>query len=338
MKKKLFWTIAGCAAVLLIVHFVVKRESAEPVPEYVFTYAENHPEDYPTTAGAYRFAALVEEKTNGRIRIIVKAKGELGDEKAIIRQLGFGGVDFTRVSISPLADDIPKLNVLQFPYLYRNSEHMWQILDGELGREFLDAFEGSDMVALSWYDAGARSFYNSVRPIHSPGDMKGLRIRVQESTLMEEIIHALGAIPLPLAYGDVYSGLEKGIIDGAENNWPSYESTGHYEVAGYYTVDEHTRVPEVQLCAKATWEKLSEEDREIIRSCAQESALYERQLWKEREEKSRELVISRGVQVQELTGEEKEKFRAAVSGLEERFCGEYTALIEKIRETGKKEE
>lgn len=333
MKKKIIGSVICILLLFLLVDYIVKTGNREQCPEFVFTYAENHPEDYPTTLGAYRFAQLVEERTGGRIRIIVRAKGELGDEKAVIRQLRFGGIDFTRVSLSPLADDIPKLNVLQMPFLYRDSEHMWKVLDGEIGNEFLKAFSGSDMVALAWYDAGARNFYNSVKPIHSVEDMRGLKIRVQESSLMEDAVNALGAIAMPIAYGDVYSDLEKGVIDGAENNWPSYESTGHYEVAGYYTVDEHTRVPEVQLCAEATWNKLSEEDKEIILECAGESAVYEREVWVEREKQSKEIVENSGIEVIELSAEEKKEFEEAVSGVYETYCEEYMDIIKKIKQT-----
>ena len=213
----------------------------------------------------------------------------------MIEQLQFGGVDFARVSLSPLSEFVPELNVLQLPYLYTGAEHMWKVLEGEIGDSFLGSFEGSSLVALSWYDAGARNFYNSVRPIEKLEDMKGLTIRVQESELMSDSIRALGAVPKQMAYGEVYSGLQTGEIDGAENNWPSYESTRHYEVARYYTIDEHTRVPELQLAAQSTWDKLPEEYRTIITQCAKESARYERSLWKEREAQSEQISVKQAV-------------------------------------------
>ena len=220
-----------------------KGAGEENVPEFVLTYAENQAEDYPTTQGAYRFAELVKQRTGGKVEILINAEGILGDERTVIEQLQFGGVDFARVSLSPLSEFVPELNVLQLPYLYTGAEHMWKVLEGEIGDSFLGSFEGSSLVALSWYDAGARNFYNSVRPIEKLEDMKGLTIRVQESELMSDSIRVLGAVPKQMAYGEVYSGLQTGEIDGAENNWPSYESTRHYEVARYYTIDEHTRVP-----------------------------------------------------------------------------------------------
>ena len=162
-----------------------QREGAgeENVPEFVLTYAENQAEDYPTTQGAYRFAELVKQRTGGKVEILINAEGILGDERTVIEQLQFGGVDFARVSLSPLSEFVPELNVLQLPYLYTGAEHMWKVLEGEIGDSFLGSFEGSSLVALSWYDAGARNFYNSVRPIEKLEDMKGLTIVFRSRSL-----------------------------------------------------------------------------------------------------------------------------------------------------------
>lgn len=311
-----------------------KKADGVPEPEFVLTYAENQPEDYPTTQGAYRFAELVRERTNGRIEIQISPAGELGDEQAVVKQLQFGGIDFVRVSLSILADDFPALNVLQLPYLYRDAAHMWKVLDGEIGADMMKTFEGSGMRALSWYDAGARSFYTTQKPVHTPGDMAGMRVRVQPSGLMEDVVRALGAEPVPMVYSDVYSALQTGVIDAAENNWPSYESMEHYRVARYFTVDEHTRIPELQLVSEQTWEKLGEEDREILLTCAQESAVYERTLWEERAKESEEKVRAAGCVVIELTEQEKEAFQEAVLPLYQSYCGDYGDQIQAILELG----
>lgn len=301
-------------------------------PEFVFRYAENQPQDYPTTQGAYKFAELVKEKTNGRIDVQVYHGAQLGDEKSVIEQLQFGGIDFTRVSLSPLAEFSKELNVLQLPYLYRDGAHMWKVLEGEIGDQFLTGVESSGMIGLSWYDAGARNFYNSQREVKSLDDMKGLKIRVQESEMMMDMAKALGAEPTPMAYGEVYSSLQTGVIDGAENNWPSYESTSHYEVAKYFCIDEHTRVPEMQLVSKMTMDKLTPEDQQIIRDCAKESALYERELWAAREKESEEKVKAGGAVITELTPEVKQSFQDAVAPLYEKFAADYMDIVNKIRE------
>lgn len=247
-------------------------------------------------------------------------------------QMQYGGIDFARVSLSQLAEYIPELNVLQMPYLYSDSDHMWKVLDGRIGSDFLEKVSKSELIGLSWYDAGARNFYNSKKPITCLEDMAGMRIRVQESEVMVDMVEALGATALPIPYADVYSALERGTVDGAENNWPSYEAMNHYEVAKYYTVDEHNRVPEMQICSKHTWNKLSEDDRQMILECAKESALYERKLWKEREADSKEIALKQGVEVVELSAAEKKRFQEAVMGVYEKYCADYMDVIEQIIE------
>ena len=215
---------------------------AEPI---VFRLAENQPEDYPTTLGDKEFARLVEERTNGRIKIEVYSGGQLGDEKSIAEQIQFGAIDFARLSLSPLTEHEKSMGVLMLPYLYRDKEHMFKVLEGTVGEKILSNLEAkAGIVGLGWLDAGSRNFYNTEREIKTPADMKGLKIRVQETALMMDLISALGASPVALAYGDVYSAMQTGVIDGAENNWPSFESSKHYEIAKYFTIDEHTRVPE----------------------------------------------------------------------------------------------
>lgn len=297
----------------------------------VLRYAEIQAQDYPTTQAAYKFAELVEQKTGGRIHIDVYHGGQLGDEKATIEQLVFGAIDFTRVSISPLSEFDKSLNVLSLPYLYKDAAQMWRVLDGDIGERFLTNVESAGLVGLSWYDAGARNFYNSKRPVTKLEDLKGLKIRVQESQIMMNMVSALGASATPMAYGEVYSGLQTGVIDGAENNWPSYDSVSHYEVAKYYCLDEHSRVPEMQLVSKITWDKFSDEDKKIIKECALESAKIERELWAEKEKASEEKVKAAGAVITELEAGEKEKFQAAMAPLYAQFGQGYESLIKDIQ-------
>ena len=333
-KSKIFagTLLAGMVIVILIAGMPKQKEVE---PKFVFSYAENQPQDYPTTLGAKRFAELVEERTNGEIRILVNAEGAMGTEAEVIEQLKYGGIDFARVSLSQLSEYIPKMNVLQMPYLYRDSAHMWSVLDGEIGDDFIELAQEYELVGLSWYDAGARCFYNSVKPITCLEDVKGMRIRVQESDLMADMVEALGASAWKITYGEVYASLERGTVDGAENNWPSYVSMMHDEVAKYWTTDEHTRVPEMQLCSAHTWEKLTEEQQQIILECAKESALYERKLWIEREAASREEAVAGGVLVVELSAEEKQRFQNAMMGVYEKYCGDHMDIIDQIIAVGK---
>ena len=171
--------ILACAVVAILIASMPKQKEVEP--KFVFSYAENQGEEYPTTLGAKYFSELVEKRTEGRIRILVQAEGTLGNEKEVILQMKYGGIDFARVSLSQLAEYAPELNVLQMPYLYEDSTHMWRVLDGEIGAKFLNGISDDELVGLSWYDAGARNFYNSKKPISCLEDMEGMKIRVQES-------------------------------------------------------------------------------------------------------------------------------------------------------------
>lgn len=327
MKRRAFLALclagllAGCGA-----------EKTEPVtPEFVLTYADNQPAGYPTTQGAERFAQLVQERTGGRVVIQVHSDAEYGTEQEIWEQLALGGVDFARLSLAIAADDLPKLNVLQLPYLYRDAAHMWRVLDGALGEDFLQEFTRRELVGLSWYDAGARSFY-AKQPIRSLNDLAGTTVRVQDSQIVLDMMKLLGSQPVTFAYSDVYSAFQTGKIDAAENNWPAYYRMDHYKVAPYYTVDEHSRVPEVQLASGRTWAQLPEEYQSILRQCARESAQYERQLWTEEEARARQSVLAAGCREITLSEEELEAFRTLVQPLYARYCSEELELVEAIQQ------
>ena len=332
--KKVYLVLGAAAVFLLAAGLFLFHRKKAVVPEYVFSYAENQTQDYPTTMGGIRFAELVEERTQGRIRIQVQAESVFGTEQEVIRQMRYGGIDFARISLAQVTDYIPEMKVLQLPYLYEDASHMWRVLDGEIGARFLQYPKQYDLIGLSWYDAGARNIYCSTKPVRTLEDMQGMYIRVQESEMMSEMMTALGAIPVQLSYDRVYAALERDQVDGAENNWSSYETMQHYEVAPYYTVDEHIRIPEIQICAKHTWEQLSEEDRTIILECAKESALYERKLWTEYEKTARKTVLENQVEEIVLSAEEKKKFQEAVKPIYEQYEADYGEDIAQIRALG----
>lgn len=319
-----------CLLLLLVLFCGCAPEEETVVPEFVLTYAENQAEEYPTTLAAVEFARLVEERTAGKVVIQVVPGGEFGTNQEVIAQMSFGGVDFTSVSISAVSDEFPILNVLQLPYLFRNSTHMWRILDGQIGTDFLEVFSEGDLVGLSWYDAGARSFY-CTEPILNASDLQGKVIRVQNSQMMFDMVTMLGAEPVNIAYSDVYAAFETEQIDVAENNWPSYQSQRHYRCAPFYTIDQHTRVPDVQLVSKRTWEQLPDDYREIIRECAREAALYQRELWVEQERRAQALALVHGTQAIQLSDQQIMEFRRLVEPLYEQYCSEYMDLIARIQ-------
>ena len=304
-------------------------DSASAEAPMVLRLAETHAADYPTTKGDYYFADLVKERTDGRITIEVYPSSQLGEEKPVIEQVQFGAIDFTRVSISPLSAFVPEFDALQMPYLYRNSDHMWKVLKSDIGREFLDGLEPANFVGLGWFESGARSFYNSRREVKVPADLKGMKIRVQQADIMVNMVNALGAVATPMPFGEVYSALQTGVIDGAENNWPSYFSTSHFEVAKYYTIDAHTRVPEIIIGSKISMDKLSAADREIIKKAAWDSMDYQRQQWADYVKVSEEKIRAAGNTITIIT--DNSAWQAAMQPMYDALSPELQDVVRKIR-------
>jgi len=233
-------------------------------PAREFRVADTQPADYPTVQALQYMAQIIEERSAGRHRLHVFHSRQLGEEKETIEQTRIGAIDLNRTNVAPIGSLVPVANVLSLPFLFRSFEHLHRVLDQGIGQEILAQFQPHGFVGLTFYDSGARSIYNSVRPVRSLADMKGLRIRVQQSSLMSDMIKALGADPVELPYGQVSTGLSTRLIDGAENNWPSYVTTGHYKLASYYTLTEHSMSPEVLVMSRPAWESLSGEDRDIF--------------------------------------------------------------------------
>jgi tripartite ATP-independent transporter DctP family solute receptor len=301
--------------------------------EITLRSSDTHPDGYPTVAAVQHMGELLKERSGGRIEVEVFHSAQLGEEKDTIEQTRFGVIDMNRVSLAPFNGLIPETAILSLPYLFRDVDHLHAVLDSEIGDEILAAFEPHGLVALAYFDPGARSFYNRTKPIKSIEDMKGLKFRVIQSDVFVDMVAALGANAVPMPYGEVYSGIETGVIDGAENNFPSYESSGHYEVAKFYTLDEHTMVPEVLVVSKATWDKLSPEDQALLRQAAKDSIPFNREKWAEREKQSEEQVRAAGVEI--VTDIDKAPFIAAMGPVYEKYAAtpELKSLVEKIQAT-----
>ncbi|WP_456267507.1 TRAP transporter substrate-binding protein [Kushneria sp. AK178] len=259
-----------------------------------------HPPGYPNSEALDSFVKEVTEKTDGRINAKIFHNGVLGDQPDAIEQTRNGALNFANFNMGPMGPIVPETNVLSLPFLFRDIDAMHQIMDGEIGQRFADALEKKNLVALSWFDSGSRSVYNTQRPINEPEDMQGLKIRVMNNDLYVEMIDALGGNATPMAYGEVYQSLKTGVLDGAENNYPSFESSGHDEIAQYFSETEHLILPECLCIAKRSWDNLSEEDQEIVRQAALDAATLQRQLWQESSRESREAVIAAGVDINEV--------------------------------------
>lgn len=268
--------------------------------ETVLRSADTHPDGYPTVEAVKYMGELIKQRTDGRYSIEVYHSAQLGEEKDTIEQTQTGVIDLNRVSMGPFNGIVPETQVPSLPYIFRSVDQMRHVMDGPIGDEILKAFEAHDLVGLAFYDSGARSFYNTKKDITSIADLKGMKFRVIQSDVFVDMVNALGANATPMAYGEVYSALETGVIDGAENNWPSFESAKHYEVAKHYTLDQHQIVPEVLVMAKASWDKLSPEDQAIVRQAAKDSVVKMRELWDAQEKKSRDIVEKAGVKVSEI--------------------------------------
>lgn len=301
--------------------------------EITLRSSDTHPDGYPTVEGVKAMAAEVLEKTDGRVCIEVFPSSQLGEEKDTIEQTQFGVIDMVRASFGSFNDIVPVTQLMSLPYLFRSVDHMHNVMDGPIGEEIGAAFEERDLVALAYYDGGSRSFYNSQKPIQSIEDLAGMKFRVMQNDVFVDMMSALGANATPMPYGEVYSGIQTGVIDGAENNFPSYDSSGHAEVAKYLTLDEHLMVPELVAMSKASWDKLTPEDQEVMREAARNSATLQRELWAAQEKASEEKVIAAGAEV--IRGIDKTPFIEAMVPVYEKYVTtpESQDLVERIQAT-----
>jgi tripartite ATP-independent transporter DctP family solute receptor len=290
--------------------------SALQAQEITLRSADIHPDGYPTVEAVKYMGQLVSERTNGRIKIEVMNNAVLGNEKDTIEQTRFGVIDMNRVNAAPFNNLVPETTVLGMPFLFRSTEHMHHTVDGPIGDEVLAAFEPHGLVGLAFYDSGARSFYTTNKPIEKLADLKGMKIRVQQSDLWIAMMEAFGANPTPMPMGEVYSSLETGVVDGAENNWPSYESARHYEIAKNYTLTEHSLNPEILVISKISWDKLTPDDQKVVRQAAKDSVGKMRELWVAREKASEEKVRAAGNKIITV---DKSEFSAAMKPVYEKF-------------------
>jgi tripartite ATP-independent transporter DctP family solute receptor len=324
ISRENFYKAAAVTAAVLLTSLATQARE--------FRVADTQAEDYPTVQALNYMAKLVAEHTGGRHSIRVFHSRQLGEEKETIEQTRVGAIDLNRTNVAPIGSIVPAANLLALPFLFRSFDHLHNVLDKAIGSEILASFERHGFVGLAFYDSGARSIYNSVRPVRTLADMKGLRIRVQQSELMVDMIKALGAEPVEMPYGQVGTGLSTRLIDGAENNWPSYVTTGHYKFASYYTLTEHTMGPEVLVMSQPAWESLSAEDKEIFRDAARKSSAFMRDLWSGLEERSRQQARAAGNTI--TANFDRKPFESAMSVIYDKAvtAPDMRQLVERIRQ------
>jgi tripartite ATP-independent transporter DctP family solute receptor len=301
----------------------------EEKPSYTFRLADNQPPDYPTVLGDKKFAELVEERTEGRIKIEVYPSAQLGDEKSVLEQVQLGAIEFTRINSSPLAEFNNQFTPLGLPYVFESEDHLWNFLNGDMGTKLLDGLEQSKMKGLAYYDSGSRSFY-STKPLKGVEDLKGQKIRVQQSKINIDFMDALGASATPMPYGEVFSALQTGIIDGAENNLPSLDSSNHYQEAKNLILDHHQRIPEVLLISKVAWDKLDADDQKIIKQAALDSVETQRAEWDKYEERSEKKLKDAGVTFTEV--KDIKPWTEAVKSMNAEYAKEFKEVMDAIEE------
>ncbi len=275
-------------------------------------------------------AERAKEKSGATLSIEIYPNEQLGSERENLEQLQLGSLAMTKTSSGPMESFVPAMKVFGLPYLFRDSEHMWKVLRGDIGKELLQAGEGKGLKGLCYFDAGARSFYTAAKPIEAPGDLQGMKIRVMKSEMCLRMIDAMGGSPTPIDWGELYTSLQQGVVDGAENNPPSFVSARHYEICKYYSLDEHVRLPDVLLISTTVWKKLSAENQQILAEAIEEAVEYQRQLWAEMEQSSLTKAEEAGVTI---LRPDKEPFRESVGALWKEFENtEIGQLAQRIQE------
>lgn len=239
----------------------------------------------------------LEHYSDGAMSVTIYPGGQLGSERELIELLQIGSLAMTKVSASPLEGFSPSMKIFSIPYIFRDNEHYWRVLNSDLGKEVLSGVESYRLKGLGYYDAGSRSFYTNDKPILTPADLQGLKIRVLNSPTAVATVRALGGAATPISWGELYTALQQGVVDGAENNPPSYYLSRHYEISRYYSLDEHTSVPDVMLCSLPVWNSLSAEQQQWLQQAMDDSVAYQRTLWEESTEASLKEVIAQGVNV-----------------------------------------
>src|ERR1700738_879130 len=322
----------GTGAAALGVTWSGLRGTAGAQAKIVLKCSDVHPPGYPTVVAVENMGKKLEAATNGRISIQMFPSMQLGGEKEAIEQAQVGALQLARVSVGALGPVVDDLNVFNLPFLFRDTAHMEKVIDGPIGQELLDKVSNNPntrLIGLAWMDAGARSVYDTKKPIKSIDDLKGLKVRVMGNPMFVDMMNALGGNGVAMGYDQVFSALQTGVVDGAENNPPSFVFDNHYQVAKYYTLTEHLIVPEILVFSRATWDGLSKDDQALIKKLAREAALDERQLWKKVEAEAMAKMKASGIEVD--TGGDKTPFQNAVKPVWDKYGPKYQDMIKRIQ-------
>lgn len=312
-----------------VILFCIGCKKEEKHAEVVLKLGHSLDITHPVHKGMVYMAEKVAEKSDGRMKVEIFPNEQLGTEKECIEALQLGYMAITKTATAVMEGFVPKMKIFGIPYLFRDSEHYWKVLKGPIGKELLLAGQSKGLRGLCYYDAGARSFY-SKKQINSPADLTGLKIRVMKSIMSMDMVKAMGGSPTPIAWGELYTSLDQGVVDAAENNPPSFRTSRHYEVCQYYSLDEHTRLPDILIISTKVWNSLSDEFQQILQEAIDESVEYQRKIWAEAEESDLKIVEEAGVKV---SYPDKKPFQDSVQSMWDEYEGtEIGELIKQIQE------
>ncbi len=296
------------------------------------------PPSHPVHAGMEHMATRLAEISGGAIRVDIFPNGQLGTETQTIEQLQSGTLDIAKSSAAPFGNFISVFKVFSLPYLFRNEDHFWQVLEGEIGQSLLqevelnDNGEPSGLRGLTYYDSGSRNFYGK-QPFLSPADLEGVKIRVMNDPVAMDMVSALGGAPTPVSWGELYTALQQGVVDGAENNPPSFVASRHFEVCKYFVFDHHSRIPDMLVISSQTWSELSAQEREWLMQAAQESSVFQRDAWAAAVEESLAVMRAEGVEIHEV---DMAPFMAATEPVREKYAeGKIKDLMNRIQAVGR---
>ena len=301
----------------------------------VLKASDVHAAGYPTVVAVENLGKKLEKATIGRLSVQMYPAMQLGGEKEAIEQAQVGAIAFARVSVGALGPVVDDLNVFNMPYVFRNTAHMQQVIDGPIGQELLDKVtnSGKGLIGLCWMDAGARNFYDTKKPIKTVADLKGLKIRVIGNPIFVDMANAMGGNGVAMGYDQVFSALQTGVVDGAENNPPSFVFDNHYQVAKFYTLDEHLIVPEMLVFSKKAWDAMSKEDQASLLKFAKEAQQEERKLWEAYEKQAMDKAKAAGIQIIQVSDADKKAFQDAVKPVWDKYGPKYAATVKRIQET-----
>lgn len=322
----------SAATAALALATVISTGPAEAQQKMVMKASDVHPAGYPTVVAVENMGKKLEKATNGRLSIQMYPSMQLGGEKEAIEQAQVGAIQFARVSVGALGPVIDELNVFSMPYLFRDTKHMQKVIDGPIGQELMDKVTNNPkagIVGLAWMDAGARSLYDTKKPIKSLADLKGLKFRVMGNPMFVDMMTSLGGNGVSMGYDQVFNALQTGVVDGAENNMPSFVFDNHFQVAKFYTFDEHLIIPEMVVFSKKTWDTLSKEDQALLIKFGKEAQAEERVLWEAYEKEALDKAKAAGITINQIA--DKKAFQDAVKPVWDKYGPKYADMIKRVQ-------